>query len=194
MGWYQAIRTTNERRHVDGYEVDRVELEAEYDVPKIRGRRKHLPSSWDDKCRSDYGIKCWKKYRKTQWKPKELPRKKKESKFRGHTSIRPIFQDGPTVWAYEYVRVRHEWNPNGHRYEYKWVDGRFRTVREEGCWEPVYEWHWRGRKVRISFYEGEKTKTYRQPVVRQEPGFLNGQPYFVRGEWGIKWETVTKKK
>jgi hypothetical protein len=192
MGWYRAIRTTSERRFVSGYEVDREE--EEYDVPPVRGRRKHLPSSWDDKCRSDYGNRSWKRHRKTQWKPKGLPREKKEGKFRGHTCTRPIFQDGHMVWAYEYVRTRHEWNPDGFHWTYKFGDKVVRRVQESGCWEPVHEWKWRSRKVRIIFYEDEKIKIYHVPVVKQEPGFLNGQPHFVPEGYGIKWETIIKRK
>lgn len=192
MGWYRAIRTTNERRHVDGYEVDR--LEEEYDVPTTRGRRKHLPSSWDDISRSDYGIRSWKKHRKTQWKTKELPKKKKESKFRGHINVRPMTRYGKPIWAYRYTRTRHEWNPNGYRWEYKYVNGGFRRVKEEGCWEPIWEWKWSCIKCRCTFYEGESTRTWRQPVVKRETGFLNGEPYFEPGELGVKWETVEVKK
>lgn len=43
--------------------------EDEIFVP-VRGRRRkgYVPSSWDDIHRSDIGVKCWKRHRKTQYK------------------------------------------------------------------------------------------------------------------------------
>ena len=37
---------------------------------KIRGKRlaSNLPCAWDDKARSDASDRCWKRYRKNQWK------------------------------------------------------------------------------------------------------------------------------
>jgi hypothetical protein len=47
-------------------------IESVYDKKYIRKKRGRgrLPTSWDDVCRSDYNNRCWKKFRKTQYKPK----------------------------------------------------------------------------------------------------------------------------
>jgi hypothetical protein len=37
---------------------------------RIRGRRKHLPTNWDDMIRADYYDRNWKRHRKTQYKQK----------------------------------------------------------------------------------------------------------------------------
>jgi len=34
----------------------------------VRPKRKKLPTAWDDRMRSDFDDKCWKRYRKTQYK------------------------------------------------------------------------------------------------------------------------------
>lgn len=37
--------------------------------PAARPCRRKLPTSWDDMCRADYGVRSWKAYRKTQHRP-----------------------------------------------------------------------------------------------------------------------------
>lgn len=58
---YRRIHTTPERR---------ANVVMEEGEPAPRGRRSgtNLPNSYDDFCRSDYGVKTWKHYRKQQWK------------------------------------------------------------------------------------------------------------------------------
>lgn len=38
------------------------------EYPNIKGKVKQTPTAWDDKGRSDWSIKSWKKHRKTQYK------------------------------------------------------------------------------------------------------------------------------
>jgi hypothetical protein len=60
--WYRAIRTQNERRQT-GSRKDRDKEESGYQW--ARGKRRHLPTKWDD-----FPIryqKSWKKKRKTQY-------------------------------------------------------------------------------------------------------------------------------
>jgi hypothetical protein len=60
-GWLRHPATVAERRA--WYEA----LDQEV---KPRGRRSpaSLPTNWDDIQRGDYGIRNWKKFRKTQWR------------------------------------------------------------------------------------------------------------------------------
>jgi hypothetical protein len=65
--FYRRLRTTAEIRAHKGLEADLHDLE-EYPVRvKIRGRRKKLPTLWDDIIPSRKGD-SWKNYRKTQYK------------------------------------------------------------------------------------------------------------------------------
>lgn len=57
--YYRSPKTFQERK-----EIARTE---EFGV-KVRGRRKHLPTNYDDIPHGDNHIKCWKHYRKTQYK------------------------------------------------------------------------------------------------------------------------------
>lgn len=57
--YYRSPKTFQERKELANAE--------EYGI-KVRGRRKHLPTNYDDIPHSDHGIKCWKRYRKTQYK------------------------------------------------------------------------------------------------------------------------------
>lgn len=67
MGWLRHPHTTQERRVngkrsnfivVDGYEI------------KTRPSRNqiNLPSAWDDLLNRSWDDRCWKRYRKTQYK------------------------------------------------------------------------------------------------------------------------------
>jgi hypothetical protein len=71
---YRRVRTQGERRDLFGLEADLRDLE---DFPisvKIRGRRKNVPTLWDDIQPARRGD-GWKAYRKTQWKEKAGARK-----------------------------------------------------------------------------------------------------------------------
>ncbi len=62
---YRHPRTMNEMKQYFA------SIENELDVPvKIRGSRQaqYLPHAWDDIYRSNIDLRCWKAYRKTQWK------------------------------------------------------------------------------------------------------------------------------
>jgi hypothetical protein len=61
--YYKHPRTIQERR---AYFHDEI---SEYDVRVRRSRSaRSLPDPWDDRIRSDVGIKNWKNYRRTQYK------------------------------------------------------------------------------------------------------------------------------
>jgi hypothetical protein len=61
---YRLPKTMRDRRDSEGILPEEGEPQPR---PARRGRR--LPTSWDDMARSDYGVRSWKQYRKTQWKP-----------------------------------------------------------------------------------------------------------------------------
>lgn len=60
-GHHRSPKTTQERRWNYAWKD-------EEDAPAVRGGRsnRHLPNSWDD--RISHSNKCWKRYRKTQWR------------------------------------------------------------------------------------------------------------------------------
>lgn len=61
--YYKHPRTIQERR---AYFHDEI---SEYDVRVRRSRSaRNLPDPWDDRIRSDAGVKNWKNYRRTQYK------------------------------------------------------------------------------------------------------------------------------
>lgn len=65
--FYRRLRTRGEIRDLIGLETDLRDLE---DCPvrvKIRGRRKNLPTAWDDIIIRGKG-RGWKHHRRTQWK------------------------------------------------------------------------------------------------------------------------------
>jgi hypothetical protein len=65
--FYRRVRTQGELRDLAGLETDLRDLE-EFPVRvKIRGRRKTLPTAWDDIMVSGKG-RGWKHHRRTQWK------------------------------------------------------------------------------------------------------------------------------
>lgn len=53
-----------------GNELRKSQICKEDGEPPIRGKRSfnNLPNSWDDYQRSDYNVKSWKHYRKTQYR------------------------------------------------------------------------------------------------------------------------------
>ena len=62
---WRYFRTTAEKRANIALDCD--EDAREYGI-KSRGRRRHLPSVWDDVNRSDWNAKSWKKHRQVQWR------------------------------------------------------------------------------------------------------------------------------
>jgi len=64
--WLRGPRTLQENREANFF----FEHDEEARDYKIKGRahRSKLPTLWDDRCRSNYGVKNWKQYRKHQWK------------------------------------------------------------------------------------------------------------------------------
>lgn len=60
--WYRQVRTFNERKQHAG---------AIADGHKVRGRRRKLPTNWDDQKLSFAWGKCWKRFtrRKKQYHP-----------------------------------------------------------------------------------------------------------------------------
>lgn len=65
--FYRRPKTRQEIKESDSYFLD--EDMIYYNIKSRAKRSSHsLPSSWDDVVRSDYGLKNWKNYRKTQWK------------------------------------------------------------------------------------------------------------------------------
>lgn len=62
---YRAVRTIQERRNVAGTNAD---FPSVVGKPLVRGRRSHLPSSYDDIRISGHG-RSWKAHRRTQYKP-----------------------------------------------------------------------------------------------------------------------------
>lgn len=63
--YFRKPRTKNDRTQF--YALNDVELNV---VIKIRGRRRPgaLEYAWDDFVRSDWNGRCWKVYRRMQWK------------------------------------------------------------------------------------------------------------------------------
>jgi len=61
--YFRKIKTTQERRWNGAWDDEEF-------APKARAKRVgvNLPCDWDDLPRSDVDIRCWKRYRKTQWK------------------------------------------------------------------------------------------------------------------------------
>lgn len=67
--FYRHMKTRQELGYLEGLEADMQDAE---DFPvrvKIRGRRRNLPTLWDDRIMSRRGD-SWKNYRKTQYKQK----------------------------------------------------------------------------------------------------------------------------
>lgn len=179
MYYYRKIRTNNEHRYNSGYEADRYE---DLDLPPVRAKRnnRNLPNGWDDIEDSSYGDRCWKRHRKTQWKPKEEKKEKKHSKFRGHINPNAQFvRNTKRVYAWEYRVIGSEWNPNGHRHEYQWINNCYIRVEKIGGWTRIYGWKWVSKQASIWFYEGESFKRVRRPIIKY---CSEGQPYFT-GEW-----------
>ena len=84
MGWCRHPRTTQELRQLHGARTDYREDE---DIPLVRSRRRNIPTWYDDRPVAANEIRNWKRHRKTQWKPKELPKEKKPTKFRGYSEV-----------------------------------------------------------------------------------------------------------
>lgn len=94
-------RTTQEIREFCAAKVDH---RYDSDVPKMRRSRRTLPTAYDDIWASEH--RCWKKYRKTQYRPKELPKQKKRGKFRGHLNPRFIIRYSKKEWYWN-VRLQY---------------------------------------------------------------------------------------
>ena len=65
--FYRRVRTRGELRDLTGLEADMADLEELPVRVKIRGRRKTLPTAWDDIMAFGKG-RGWKHHRRTQWK------------------------------------------------------------------------------------------------------------------------------
>lgn len=96
MGWLRRPRTTQELREWHGANAEHCE---DGMIPRPRGRRRHIPTAWDD-IHTGKVQRSWKRHRKTQWKPKKAKKKKKNSKFRGHLHPRVRFQQSKRTWHY----------------------------------------------------------------------------------------------
>lgn len=186
MGWCRRMKTTQELRELRGSDTDHRE---DYDIPLIRRKRKNIPTWYDDRGRSDYGHRSWKRHRKTQWKPKELPKKKKTSKFRGYREEssrygwrgRQRFYK-KRVWSWKWTRVGRRWNPE--KISWRWHFYKDESQKTQmtrrtiwGDWEDVYDWRWVGLTPRVTITNGYKTTEYPE----QKRGD-NGVLYFT-GEW-----------
>jgi hypothetical protein len=103
MGSLRHPRTTQERRRICGDQAD-----SRYDpmVPEIHRKRRYIPHAWDDIWSE--GQRCWKKYRKTQWREK-LKRKKPPAKFRGHLNPRWQVRSTKTTWHWDREKQCHSW-------------------------------------------------------------------------------------
>jgi len=67
---YRHISTYSEHRDNDALNYDDDAIE--YNIKSRSKRTKsYLPNYWDDRIRSDYDVKNWKRQRKTQWKQKD---------------------------------------------------------------------------------------------------------------------------
>lgn len=173
MGFCRKPKTTSELRSHCGYETD-MEHE-EYDIPPVRGRRRNLPTWYDDYMVSSNYNRNWKRHRKTQWKPKQEEKIKKHGKFRGHINPkRQSVRNTKHVWAWSYCLVGRKWNPDRWGYSYCFE-------RQKGCWEDVCDWKWRGKQPYMTYYEGE-SKEVTMPVIE----YVDGEPYF------NDWETTEK--
>lgn len=176
MGHFCRIKTMQELREVSANEADC--RDDEY-LPRHRAKRRNIRTLWDDPCRCNYFNRSWKHYRKHQWKPKEASKKKKCSKFRGHTETGGSWRDGQhfkkkKVWAWSYRVTGYKWN---HLKYY---------VHTGGVWEEVYGWVWSAKTPTVSIYDGYKITSY--PEVRRDP---SGVPYFT-GKWKTKEKKLTK--
>jgi len=67
MSYYRTVRTTQERRENGPRSVLRIDGVSLPSRPKRN--ESNLPHSYCDPRRGGYGVKCWKKYRRTQYRP-----------------------------------------------------------------------------------------------------------------------------
>lgn len=187
MGWCRKPRTTQELRELHGSRVDYREDE---DIPRVRNKRRNIPTWYDDRQVAAREDRNWKKYRKTQWRPKKLPKKKKKtSKFRGYTEVSSRWGwrgkqrfDKKKVWSWQWARVGSQWNP--HKVDWMWVycggQNPYRRDYRYGGWEEVYGWKWVSKTPTVTITNGYKTTRY--PEMKRDS---NGVWYFT-GEWKEK--------
>lgn len=64
---YRRPRTQQERCETAFLEIDEDLQDVKF---KVRVCRRDLPTLWDERGRNDYADRCWKSYRKTQYKVK----------------------------------------------------------------------------------------------------------------------------
>lgn len=80
---FRKVRTTNERRQYDDWDG----------LIYIRPRRRHrsLVNSYDDISRGDYGHKCWKRHRRTQYKIKSNESINDSAKYASHMALHDTY-------------------------------------------------------------------------------------------------------
>jgi len=98
MGWIRRVRTLQEKRaNQEGW-------------CRAKRRPHRLPDSWDDGDRTDWQDRCWKRYRKTQYKVKTARREKKSSRrYAEHMARRRDFWYEHRHCAYRYARCDYCW-------------------------------------------------------------------------------------
>lgn len=187
MGWFSNYhrhpKTTQELRELHGSRMDQRE-EEEYDIPLIRAKRRGIPTAWDDQLRTGKEDRSWKRYRKTQWKPKKDKKKRKTSKFRGFEEVSTCWGwkgrqhfDKKRVWSWKWTRIGQQWDPNKPYWHYCYRDGQYRSELRYGCYVDVYGWKWVGLTPRVTITNGYKTTEY--PELKKSD---NGVNYFT-GKW-----------
>jgi len=141
MGWLRHPKTRQELCASYAAEADHRE---DYDIPPMRrGRRGkcYIPTAWDDAFKDR--VRCWKKYRKTQYKLQDPTKtKKKPSKFRGHLNPRRIAWKKKGSWVRCFNCYRQCWYwgwRNEYVYHYEGVKG------SKFCDEYKWTYLWYGR-------------------------------------------------
>ena len=65
---FSGSKRRNKIKHIFRKPKTLVEMKANQDEDAKHGRRRDVPSAWDDITTSSRGNRNWKKYRKSKWK------------------------------------------------------------------------------------------------------------------------------
>lgn len=147
MRLYRRIQIGNELRYYS--------RPLEDGEPPLRAKRRcNLLSEYcfDDFPREDYKNRSWKKHRKTQYKPKEIEKPKKHSKFRGHINperlshstrhtwcLVPYWDYGET-WKWRKNTIYYYEGCSNKKYQYISYNGQFIDKKGKVMPEPPSGW------------------------------------------------------
>jgi hypothetical protein len=176
MGFLRHPKTTQERRRFFG---DQAERRDDPLIPELRRKRRSIPNAWDDIWVESE--RCWKSYRKTQWRDRPK-RKKKRAKFRGHLNPRWLTRRTKKTWYWNYERHRLCW-----RYELIWyceaTGKKLRFPKEEYDYERYREW------LEANGFR-PKTRYYSELGFSTTPGVARGLLEAKAAEDGDKQESI----